>query len=126
VNRNQDHILASFPGLHAQLLSLAVRKVGEGRRSGRIYHVMRAAADVAIVEVIYIYIYADAVKQSIIRVKLGKLSELRISEITSADFSGIIQQTWSCSCRMYNVCMVMFIARGRQRKKSRTPRGEIS
>jgi len=37
--------LASFPGLHAQLLSLAVRKAGEGR-PGRTYHVMRAAADV--------------------------------------------------------------------------------
>ena len=36
--------LGSFPGLHAQLLSLAVRKAG--RRPGRIYHVMRAAADV--------------------------------------------------------------------------------
>jgi len=36
--------VASFPGLHAQLLSLAVRKAG--RRPGRIYHVMRAAADV--------------------------------------------------------------------------------
>jgi len=35
-------------GLHAQLFSLAVLKVagGEGR-PGRIYHVMRAAADVA-------------------------------------------------------------------------------
>jgi len=38
-------MLASFPGLHAQLLSLAVRKAGEGR-PGRIYHVMRAAGDV--------------------------------------------------------------------------------
>jgi len=36
--------LALFPGLHAQLLSLAVRKAG--RRPGRIYHVMRTAADV--------------------------------------------------------------------------------
>ena len=36
--------LASFPGLHAQVLSLAVRKVG--RRPGWIYHVMCAAADV--------------------------------------------------------------------------------
>jgi len=36
--------LASFPGLHAQLLLLAVRKAG--RRPGRIYHMMRAAADV--------------------------------------------------------------------------------
>ena len=36
--------LASFPGLHAQTLSLAVRKAGG--RPGRIYHVMRAAADV--------------------------------------------------------------------------------
>jgi len=32
--------LASFPGLQAQLLSLAVRKVGG--RPGRIYHVMCA------------------------------------------------------------------------------------
>ena len=37
-------LLASIPGLHVQLLSLAVRKVG--RRPGRIYYVMRAAADV--------------------------------------------------------------------------------
>jgi len=37
-----DH-LASFPGLHTELLSLAARKMG--RRLGRIYHVMRAAAD---------------------------------------------------------------------------------
>ena len=37
-----DKILASFPGLHAQLLSLAVGKVGG--RPGRIYHVMCAAA----------------------------------------------------------------------------------
>ena len=36
--------LASFPGLHAQLLSLAVRKAGG--RPGRIYHVMRATTDV--------------------------------------------------------------------------------
>jgi len=36
--------LASFPGFHAQLLSLVVRKAG--RRPGRIYHMMRAAADV--------------------------------------------------------------------------------
>ena len=36
--------IASFPGLHAQLLLLAVRKAGG--RSGRIYHVMCAAADV--------------------------------------------------------------------------------
>ena len=35
---------ASFPGLHAQLLLLALRKAGE--RPGRIYHVMHAAADV--------------------------------------------------------------------------------
>jgi len=39
-----SHMLASFPGLHAQLLSLAVQKA-EGR-PGLIYHVMRAAADV--------------------------------------------------------------------------------
>jgi len=38
--------LALFPGLHAQLLSLAVRKAGG--RPGRIYHVMCAAADVTI------------------------------------------------------------------------------
>ena len=37
--------LASFPGLHAQLFSLAVQK-GGGGRPGRIYHVMRAATDV--------------------------------------------------------------------------------
>ena len=36
--------LASFPSLHAQLLSLAVRKAG--RRPGRTYNVMHAAADV--------------------------------------------------------------------------------
>jgi len=36
--------LTSFPGLHAQLLSLAVWKAG--RRPGRIYHVMRATADI--------------------------------------------------------------------------------
>jgi len=36
--------VASFPGLHTQLLSQAVRKVGG--RTGGIYHVMRAAADV--------------------------------------------------------------------------------
>ena len=36
--------VASVPGLHAQLLSLAVRKAGS--RPGQIYHVMRAAADV--------------------------------------------------------------------------------
>ena len=36
--------LASFPGLHTELLSIAVRKA-EGRL-GRIYHMMRAAADV--------------------------------------------------------------------------------
>ena len=34
-----------FPGLHAQLLSLAVQKA-EGR-PGSIYHVMRATADAA-------------------------------------------------------------------------------
>jgi len=39
-----DKILASFPGLHAQLLSLTVQRAGG--RPGRIYHVMRAAADV--------------------------------------------------------------------------------
>ena len=37
-------ILASFPGLHAQLLSLAVRKAGG--RPGRSRHVIRAAIDV--------------------------------------------------------------------------------
>ena len=37
-------LLALFPGLHVQLLSLAVRKAGG--RPERIYHVMRAAADV--------------------------------------------------------------------------------
>jgi len=37
-------LLASFPGLHAQLLLLAVRKAGG--RTGQIYHVMRTAADV--------------------------------------------------------------------------------
>ena len=36
--------IASFPTLHTHLLSLAVQKA-EGR-SGWIYHVMRAAADV--------------------------------------------------------------------------------
>ena len=36
--------VASFPGLHAQLLSFAVRKARE--RPGRIYHVMHAVADV--------------------------------------------------------------------------------
>jgi len=39
-----SRILASFPGLHAQLLSLAVRKAGG--RPGQIHHVMHAAADV--------------------------------------------------------------------------------
>ena len=38
------HSVASFPGLHAQLLLLAVRKAG--RRPGQIYHAMHAAADV--------------------------------------------------------------------------------
>ena len=37
-------VLALFPGLHAQLLSLTVQKAGG--RPGRIYQVMRAAADV--------------------------------------------------------------------------------
>ena len=37
-------IVASFPGLHAQLLLLAVRKVGG--RPGRSRHVIRAAIDV--------------------------------------------------------------------------------
>ena len=36
--------LASFPGFHAQFLSLAVRKVGG--RPGWIYHMMHATADV--------------------------------------------------------------------------------
>ena len=36
--------IASFPGLHAQLLLLAVQKVGG--RPGRIYHVMYDAADI--------------------------------------------------------------------------------
>ena len=36
--------LASFPGLHTQLLLLAVQNLG--RRPGWIYHVMRATADV--------------------------------------------------------------------------------
>jgi len=36
--------VASFPGLHAQLLLAAVRRAG--RRPGWIYHVMRASADV--------------------------------------------------------------------------------
>ena len=39
------YLVASFPGLHAQLLSLAVRKVGG--RPGHIYHIMRATADVS-------------------------------------------------------------------------------
>jgi len=42
--KRTDLTLALFPGLHAQLLSLAVRKVGG--RPGRIYHVMCAAADI--------------------------------------------------------------------------------
>jgi len=37
-------LVASFPGLHAQLLSLAVQKTGG--RPGRIYHMMHAAADI--------------------------------------------------------------------------------
>ena len=37
--------LASFPGLHAQLLSLAC-STKSGGRPGRTYHVMRAAANV--------------------------------------------------------------------------------
>jgi len=40
----QNPPLASFPGLHGQLLSLAVGKAGG--RPGWIYHVMRAAANV--------------------------------------------------------------------------------
>jgi len=36
--------VASFPGLHAQILSLAVQRVGG--RPGWIHHVMHAAADV--------------------------------------------------------------------------------
>jgi len=49
MNNNSGHLwyrqlqVASFPGLYAQLLSLAVQKV---RRLGRIYHVMCVAADV--------------------------------------------------------------------------------
>jgi len=43
-NFSNSKLLASFPGLHTQLLLLAVRKVGG--RPGRIYHVMCAAADV--------------------------------------------------------------------------------
>jgi len=38
------NVVALFPGLHTQLLSLAVQKAG--RRPGRVYHVMCAAADV--------------------------------------------------------------------------------
>jgi len=36
--------VALFPGLHAQLLSLTVQKVGG--MPGQIYHVMRATADI--------------------------------------------------------------------------------
>ena len=36
--------LALFPGLHAQLLSLAVQNAGG--KPGRIYHMMQATADV--------------------------------------------------------------------------------
>ena len=39
-----DVLVASFSGLHVQLLSLTVRKVGG--RPGRIYHMMRTAADI--------------------------------------------------------------------------------
>jgi len=44
VQTMQNPPLASFPGLHGQLLSLAVGKAGG--RPGWIYHVMRAAADI--------------------------------------------------------------------------------
>jgi len=37
-----------------------------------------------------LYVYAEAVNQMIIHMKPGKFSELRMSEITSAGFSGII------------------------------------
>jgi len=37
--------LASFPGLHAHLLSLAVRK--EGRKPGRSRHMIRAVTDIS-------------------------------------------------------------------------------
>jgi len=40
----QTNFLASFTGFHAQLLSLGVRKAGG--RPERIYHVMRATADI--------------------------------------------------------------------------------
>jgi len=45
VNNEWQLLLALLPGLHTQLLSLTVWKVGWGR-PGRIYHMMRAAADV--------------------------------------------------------------------------------
>jgi len=62
-------------------------------------------------------VYTEAAKQSIIRAKHGKFSELRISEMASADFSGIAQQTlvlqspglldmFHCPCI---IRMVMFI-----------------
>ena len=43
-NENKPTGVASFPGLHTQLLSLVVRKAG--RRPGQTYPMMRAAADV--------------------------------------------------------------------------------
>jgi len=43
-NENKPTGVASFPGLHTQLLSLVVQKAG--RRPGQIYPMMRAAADV--------------------------------------------------------------------------------
>ena len=39
------------------------------------------------------YVYAEVERQLIIHAKHGKSSELSISEIASAGFSGIIQQT---------------------------------
>jgi len=54
VEQDQDRqdldTIASFPGLHAQFLSLAVRKAGG--RPGRIYQVMHAA-DVSMPTVLF-------------------------------------------------------------------------
>ena len=55
-------------------------------------------------KVIADYVYPKAAKQSIICAKCRKFLEIRISYITSAGFSGIIQQNYSSGHQVCQTC----------------------
>jgi len=93
-------LIASFPGLHTQLLLLAVRKAGG--RPGRIYHMMHAAADVMFSLLTSGFVLSPSLFLPWIQFILSVQFVLRVQLLLDRSWLATVRDVSSGTCHMIN------------------------